>query len=459
MGMKILLTVPLPSLISGPFPILPDLGLGYLATHLETQGHDVTIHDWNSLLSPQEFKSYLGRLAPIVVGIKVFTFNIPAVIATLELIRQACPTAQIVLGGPHISATDPEEIFVDFPQASYAFRGEAETSLPRLVAYLEGKPENLEAIPGLIWQQDGQLKSNQICWEDHLDLLGLPAWPKIDPRRYRPDPIMPGVSGPNAPVIMTRGCPGSCGFCSVHRISGKKVRTRSPDRLLDEIEYLVKEFQIRQLMFMDTNFLYNRDLAALVCEGLIRRGLNLEWDCVSDVSWYKCDPSLYHLMARAGCQMMQIGIESGSDRIRQLIGQYETVQEVRRQIDHIKQAGIKVRGWFLLGFPEETREDMWQTIRLAFSLKLFAFDINLCYPLPGTNIYNWLREHYQIPRIDWATFDIRTSPYPLSRLSSSELTRLWRTVQMRIFWNPRTLMRKVASRIRTKLPVVNTLRH
>jgi anaerobic magnesium-protoporphyrin IX monomethyl ester cyclase len=452
--MKILLSVPLPALIPG-HTLLPDLGLGYLAAHLQAQGHEVALHDWNSQLSTEEFISYVAQLAPRLVGLKVFTLNIPAVLGTIELIRQACPETCIILGGPHISATEPEEIFVDFPHTSFAFQGEAENALPRLAAYLDGEPVRLDTIPGLIWQDNG-LKINAPLWQDDLDNLGRPAWDLMDVRRYRVPAVTPGVGGPGAPLIVSRGCPGMCGFCCVHRISGKKARIRSPEHVLAEIEYLVKRFGVRQLNFMDTNFLYYRDQAAAVCEGLLQRGINLVWDCVSDFSWYNCDPALYRLMVRAGCRLIHVGIESGSDRIRRWLGQVESVAEVREQVKRIRQAGLQVKGYFLLGFPEETRAEMAQTIDLAFSPNFNDLHFNICFPLPGTKVYAWLKDHYQIPRLQWSAFHIQTSPYPMSELSSPELTRLWESVQNTIFWRPQTLTRWVTYKLRAGLKLLFT---
>jgi radical SAM superfamily enzyme YgiQ (UPF0313 family) len=374
---------------------------------------------------------------------KVFTFNIPGVLKTLALIREAAPQARIILGGPHPSATDPEEIFTDFPGVDYAIQGEAESALPRLIASLEGAPENLETIPGLVWQKNGAVRVNPKVFEEDLDRLGRPAWDKMDPRRHSSPGLLGAAGGVVSVLSVTRGCPGACGFCSVHQISGKKVRTRSPEHVLAEIEYLVTEFQVRQLVFTDTNFLYYRDHVAAICEGLLQRELQVTWDCVSDVSWYNCDPALYRLMVRSGCRMMQVGIESGSDRVRQSIGQPESVRQVREQVRILHRSGIQLGGWFLIGFPEETRQEISQTIDLAFSLPLVQVFVGLCYPLPGTKAYAWLKERYHIPRLQWESFDLQNSPYPMSRLPSTELTGIFKRIQRRLFL--RNTLRRVAS--------------
>jgi anaerobic magnesium-protoporphyrin IX monomethyl ester cyclase len=440
--MKILLSVPVRSLISDP-PGFADLGLGYLAAHLETQGHEVAIHDWTRHLSPSAYKEFVRRWAPDAVGLKVFTFNIPGVLKTLELIRQAAPRARIILGGPHPSATDPEEIFADFPGIDYAIQGEAETALPRLIAHLQGAPMDLDTIPGLVRREGDAVRVNSKVYEEDLDRLGLPAWDKLDPQRYSSQGLLPRSKGATAVLSVTRGCPGGCGFCSIHQISGKKVRTRSPEQVLAEIEYLVEKFQIRQLIFTDTNFLYHRDHAAAICEGLLQWGIKVTWDCVSDVSWYNCDPALYRLMVRSGCVMMQVGIESGSDRVRRLMGQVESVREVRNQVELLHRSGIQVGGWFLIGFPDESRLEIDQTIDLAFSLPLVQAFVGLCYPLPGTRAYAWLKERHGIARLQWASFDLKRSPYPMSRLSSAELTAIWKRVQRHLF--RRNVLRRVNS--------------
>lgn len=425
------MTVPV-RILNNPPPFV-DLGLGYLAASLERWGYEVTIYDWTNHLSSSAYQEFVRRLAPDVVGMKVFTFNIPVVLKTLELIRQVAPGARIILGGPHPSATDPEEIFTDFPGVDYAIQGEAESSLPRLLSYLEGSPENLEAIPGLVWREGEAVYVNPKFYEEDLDRLGHPASDKLDLRRQLSSGLMEKTGGLASVVPTTRGCPGACGFCSVHQISGKKVRSHSPEHILAEIEYLVSEFQVRHLIFIDTNFLYNRDHAAAVCEGLLKRGLQLTWECVSDVSWYNCDPALYRLMVRSGCRMMQIGVESGSDRVRQLMGLAGSVREVQEQVQLLHRNAIQPWGWFLIGFPGETREEINQTINLALSLPFVQVSVDLCYPLPGTKAYAWLKNRYGIRRLHWESFDLKTSPYPMSDLPSLELTRIWKRVQWRLF--------------------------
>ncbi|MDY0041863.1 MAG: cobalamin-dependent protein, partial [Desulforhabdus sp.] len=312
--MKALLTVPLPRLIQDP-PRYPDLGLGYLARHLEANGHEVFIHGWNSRLTPAEFSGMLRELEPDVVGIKVFTHNFNAVRATMALISQTLPQTPIILGGPHVSATEPKEIFIDFPMTSYALRGEAEATLPTLLMHLQGRSVSLNDIPGLVWMEKQQVKFNSPVWTKNLDELGQPAWEKLYSNRTD-HKLGRWQRQKSAPLTASRGCPGSCAFCSVHKISGNRVRSRSAEAILEEIEYLAGRYRVQNFIFMDTNFLFDRELTVAICEGILGRQLRVSWDCVSDYSWYKCDPQLYRLMHRSGCRVMQVGIESGSDRVR-----------------------------------------------------------------------------------------------------------------------------------------------
>jgi anaerobic magnesium-protoporphyrin IX monomethyl ester cyclase len=138
------------------------------------------------------------------------------------------------------------------------------------------------------------------------------------------------------------------------------------------------------------------------------------------------------LMYKAGCRMIHMGIESGSEKTRKVMNKFCSLGEITEKVKLIKKNGIKVGAWFMIGFPEETKEEMNKTIRYAFSLGSELVMFTICFPLPGTQVYRYIKEKYKFDRIDWANFDIYTSQYPVSKLSSMKLTWLLKGIRLRI---------------------------
>ena len=187
--MKILLSVPQRSFVSEYPVIIPDTGLGYLATVARRAGHGVSLLGWNMDPAPEAYQAALERERPDIVGIKVFTKDVGATVRTIALIRAALPGTVVVVGGPHPSSADPDALFHDLPGADFAIRGEGEIGLPRLMRALgapqpAGGDQTLAEIPGLVWKRpDGSVAANPTALTD-LDAQENEAWDLNDPRTF-----------------------------------------------------------------------------------------------------------------------------------------------------------------------------------------------------------------------------------------------------------------------------------
>lgn len=452
--MRCLLTVPLPVLTDSA-PLLPDLGLAYLAASIRHRGHEVEILDWNCALSPAAYRDYLSKSGAEVIGIKVFTPNMRGVLRTLELIREALPSAVVVAGGPHVSGTRPKDLFLDLPSVDYGFRGESEEALPAFLDALDkfGKDSllhdgSLDGIQGLVYKDADNVLANPVELNDDIESIGLPAWDLIEPCGYRPQRVNPlDRRGYLAPVIASRGCPGACTFCMAHHVNGRKVRLRDPRAFVDEMEKLTNEYEVKQFLIMDTNFAFNEEFVKNVCNDLIERKLDVVWDSVSEEHWTDTDPELYPLMYEAGCRVINIGVESADNDVRKRIGKDGKIEDVSRQVKMIHSAGIKVIGYFLFGFPGETRENMETTARFAFSDPFALRSFDVCFPLPGSGLYSHLREKYGVERVDWASYCAEPSQYPLSELPSEEVTAFVHRCRNRQLRSPAVFLRKLSRRV------------
>src|SRR3989344_4247822 len=237
MRLKVLLMKP----YSQSDEIIPPFGLGYLATAVR-KNHDVQILDGiKEKLTLKKFENVLKTENFDIVGIQIFTFHVVIVKDYIDIIKKTLPKAKIILGGPHPSCS-PQNIFDFLPQADFAFKGEAEVGLAKLIdLILEEKAvsENLGPVPGLIWRKDRQTEVNPPVFVDDLDQFGMPSWDLLKPDTY---PLAPHggffKNYPLAPVIITRGCPFACSYGAGYLFSGKKIWQRSVDKVIEEIKVL-----------------------------------------------------------------------------------------------------------------------------------------------------------------------------------------------------------------------------
>lgn len=456
--MKILLTQPITAFVKEP-PNIPDLGLGYIAAALNKSGHSVYVRDWNMDPSAGDFKKWLSANRPDVIGLKVFTKDVFAAKKTIMYIRETLPHSIVIIGGPHPSSVDPAELMDDFAACDFAVKGEAELSLPALFYEISHKGENSYdgrlaqqnalKIPGLVWRDKDQVYSNPIAFMHDLDSIDFPCWEMLDPDNYDVDMLGSAMKeGNTAPVITTRGCPGKCSFCSAFNVNGRKIRTRSPENVIKEMLLLYTKYKARKFMFQDNCFTSIKENLIRICELIIREKMRIEWDCVSYERLNNLTDETLPLMYKAGCRMIHMGIESGYEKTRKTMHKACSLEEITAKNQLIRKSGIKVGAWFMLGFPGETENEMKESISYAFSLGAELVAFTACFPLPGSSVYSYIKEKYGFDKIDWSAFDIYSSDYPASEVSSQKITRLLKMVRLRIRVNKK--IRKLASFLPSK---------
>jgi radical SAM superfamily enzyme YgiQ (UPF0313 family) len=306
----------------------------------------------------------------------------------------------LLLGGIHPSRS-PQQTLADIPEADYLFAGEAEPGLPALLDLLGGgstiPAESLAAVPGLAWRLSGAARVNERIYPEDLDALGLPAWDLLQPLRCQDYPPTLFVrQRPFAPIITSRGCPYHCTFCGGHNVSGYRLRQRSVEHVLREIALLRREHGIREVHFEDDNFTINRNWVMAFCERLLETGWNLSWTMPNGVRLDTLDAELLKLMQYAGCYLMIIGVESGSDRVLRHMRKNLTVRQVEEKTAMMHQAGILTHAFFMVGYPEERPADIRATQKLSLRLPLVGAHFASFRPLPGTECSENLLESGQI---------------------------------------------------------------
>ncbi|MFC1813385.1 B12-binding domain-containing radical SAM protein [Thermodesulfobacteriota bacterium] len=435
--MKILLVRP----ISNTYIISPPLGLGYIATALRKINVEPYILDCvKEGVSLKEFEGFLDKYNPEIVGFQVWSCDVYPVKESLKIVKKLNKNVVTIVGGAHPSG-ELQRSLEYFKEADFGFRGEGEEGVALLVKKLSGDDSiQFDSIPGLIWRDDGKIKLNSPVFVDNLDSLGIPAWDLMPPADY-PEAPHQGFAKefPIAPIITTRGCPFNCSFCASHTINGRKVRFRTLDHVLEEISLLRNEYGVKEIHIEDDNFTINKKFVQQFCRALIKNGNNIFWHCSSGIRVDSLDVDTFRLMKRSGCYTFTVAIESGSNRVLQLMQKQLTVETVRKQVAMMNRAGCKPTGLFMIGFPGEKRQEIEETIKFAKSLNLKRAQFAIFHPMPGSRIYDELKNQGRLNCLDWSKIKPSEVAYA-TEIPEKELKRLQRKAFLSFHLRPRILI-------------------
>ena len=302
------------------------------------------------------------------------------------------PESTIVLGGVQPSLMPEATMEFVAPGVDFCFTGDGENSLARFVADTECRNfthDILRNIPGLVYRLNGEIRKNPSELIEDLDSIPFPRWDIMPPASYPKSPHGAFFRQfPYAATYATRGCPFPCTFCAASRVSGKTVRHRSVENIMEEIKLLNKNYGVKEIHFEDDNFSVKRKLLVEFCETLLKENLNLTWCFPNGLRLEILDLDELRLMRRAGCYAVNVGVESGSDRILKRMRKGVTTEKMRESISKVKKAGIGIGGFFIIGFPGETKEDILQTIKYSKTLELDRIGVSYFQPYPGTKEYD-----------------------------------------------------------------------
>lgn len=374
---------------------------GYLAPALERAGHVVEVLDCAlEALAPdtERFREALTALAPDVVGLTYWTINRPRIEATLATVRAVLPGSRIVVGGPHPSVVGTEVL--DHAGIDFAVRGEGEFALPRLVDALEQGRESFPDIPNLVWRDQGRPVANPVEYIEDLDALGLPDFGRMDLGAHIAAGYDYGAPKGRraAPIYATRGCPYACAFCSTPLCMGRAVRMHSPDYVLAVLDRLYQDHGVRHFTLLDDNFTFHRDYVLAVCERI--RAWNkpdISFHAPQGVRVERLDREVLAAMRDVGWDTIVIAPESGCPETLRRMRKKLRLDKVVEQVQVIREVGLSVIGFFIIGYPGETEADIRTTFAFAERCDFDAVFFNKFQPLPGTPVFKELVAAGEIP--------------------------------------------------------------
>ncbi|MBC7326647.1 radical SAM protein [bacterium] len=410
----------------------PPIDLAYIAAVLEQEGVECRIKDY-----PVEGKGWsalerdLEIFSPDILIVSVTTPTFELDMKACEIAKKLNPSIITAAKGGHITVLD-EEALKKHPYLDIALRGEVEETVKELAQGYQ-----LDKIEGITFRSNGRIIRNpDRKFIEDLDSLPFPARHLLDNSLYK----RPDTNEPQTTIQTNRGCPGQCVFCLAGKLSGRKLRLRSPKNIVDEIEECINKFNIRNFFFRADTFTWNKEWVIEICKEILRRNLNIKWVCNSRVD--TLDEERLRWMKASGCWLISLGIESGSQRILNLMGKAITKEDAKRAVELCKKYKIKSYAFYLFGLPWEREIDVFETIKFALELDSDYAEFHLAVPFPGTVLYDIVREKNLIEG-DFQGYD---HSIPIARtfyISREELLRWRRKAIFRFYLRPRYIFRTI----------------
>lgn len=375
-----------------PYINLLPAGLCYLHACLREAGFDAVLANF-SAWPDAAIRNKLAEMNPDIAGISQWTHNRHASLELARLVRRVLPASTVVMGGGHATFCH-REILREGSPVDIVVMGEGEETLLELAGRCsEGR--NWQDTRGIAFLDNGALVVNppRPPLAD-LDRLPIPA-------RYLDDSIGVDRELQSEFILTARGCPFVCHFCSSPGFWNRQVRFRSPEHIVDEILYIRDRYGLIYFSLRDDTFTADRSRAVAFCRLLIERKAHILWNCQSRVSGL--DEELLVWMKRAGCECVQLGVESGSPRILDMLGKLIAPGDVEAAAMLIRKVGINLSVYLISDVPGETENDISQTIDLVRRIRPDDGYVSPLAYYPGTRLFE---EAVRSGRINRDVFEI-----------------------------------------------------
>lgn len=401
--MKILLIDPPFYRILGFYNRYFPIGITTVGTFLSKNGYDVVIYDadcndksqhmdysllpkyypqyldsFNNQSHPvwQEVRDTIAAIAPDVVGISIWTTYAASAFHIAKLCKEIYPNCVVVMGGPH-ATFKTEEILKISPHVDYMVRGEGELTMLELVRQISSGRNSVSSIPGLSFRDNNTIIHNPPR-QTANDLKLFPFSDRsllMNEDRYTSEDM--GL------IMSSRGCPFACSYCATHT---KKVSYRPIEHIVEEIKLVISNYGTRQFSFKDDSFTVNKTRVEQFCDKLLVDKLNINWECNTRVDLVS--ESLLAKMKKAGCNSIKVGVESGSEHILKKMNKGITHDQIRNAAKIFRKVGIHWTGYFMMGVPGETAEEIYQTLNLMYEIQPDFASISVYEPFPGTPMFD-----------------------------------------------------------------------
>jgi len=428
----------------GVRPKLPPLGLAYLAGFIEKGGHQVKIIDGMAeMLSAKEIARISNEFD--IIGVTSITFLALLAHEVAKEIKQEDKDKPVIFGGPHATVV-PEDVLSD-ENIDYVVLGEGENTFAELVEVLASK-KDVSQVRGLAFRKNGKVIFTEPReTEKNIDNFPFPARHLLKMHLYRSSEVR-SRRHPALHQMSSRGCPFNCSFCSNKIMHRCQLRMHSPERVVEEMQILIKDYGAKEIHFWDDCFVFDEARALKICEMIQRKNVRISWDCEATIN--RVTPPILKELKKAGCFNISYGIESGSEnRLRELGKAYVTQEKVKQVVKWTREAGLSVRGYFMFGFVGETKEEMEETIKFGKELNLDFATFSLLVPLPGCKDYERAKKEGSFDPYYWKKMILSEISFPLQPvyvpkgITAEQLLAVHRRAFREFYFRPKVILKKL----------------
>ncbi len=432
---------------TGQAPYFP-LGLGYIAAVLNKNGFEVNIyhvenprsskekmfidsdvifkgrsesyHRYKAILKDnnhyvwKEVRDTLEWYKPDVVGISGLSVEVGSTLKIIKICKEYNRDCKVIWGGLHASFM-PDDCIKN-EDVDFVVVGEGEETVLDLCQTLQSNGKSLHDVRGILFKENGKVVHTPTRGlAPDLNDLPIPARDLI----LYPESFNHTSMGS---MIASRGCPWRCTFCSSRNFWDQKLRFRDAESVIGEIKLLNEKYNTNYIMFWDDSFTIHRKVIKKYCEGILDAGLKISWRTATRADLI--DEEMLGLMKKAGCIKLEIGIESGSERIRKEIKKDVSNEQIRKAFRMINKAGISTGAFFMAGFPYETEEDLDETARLMREIDSTEIAFNIYDPMPGSADYDTCVSLGLVSaHADWSDFPFWPDTHYMVNMSKDDFAK------------------------------------
>lgn len=437
---------------------VPPLGLLYISSAIkqafpdqyEIKILDSGIGDFcqNSLMR------CLEQFKPDIIGLSTLSCETDLMRDIASISKSADKNCKVIVGGPH--ATVASNTLLLDQNIDIAVIGEGENTIVELLKSLNAT-SSLYSVNGIAFRENKKVvltaARQYILAPDNIP---FPAWDLINIKQYANFPNWNGIGKEKFyfPVLTSRGCPYQCTYC--HNIFGKKLRIRSPENVLSEIDYLFKKYCVREFHIIDDAFNYDLERAKNLCSAIIASRLKVSLAFPNGLRADKIDSELITLLKKAGAYKINFGFETAQPRLQSLIKKNLDLEKASNTVRKVSNSGIITGGYFMFGLPTETRDDILKTIDFAAESELDVAYFFKVTPYPGSELYNYIKQNQKIKSED--NFDdlhFYSLERSYSQLSVEELNSLILFAQQKFYLNIKRFIKGLFKSANKKLYLYN----
>jgi anaerobic magnesium-protoporphyrin IX monomethyl ester cyclase len=420
----------------------PPLGLLYIGAMMLKKGYSVKVLDMNceSIRTTDQLVRRVRMSRPDLIGISTLTPTFKNVADVANTCKKEFPDSSIVLGG-YFATFNHDRILAKYDCIDFVARREGEEIATELAAQLEKSKPNFTKIRGLSYRENGHVKANEErpLIKD-LDRLPFPAYELVSHLTYGYFGGIRTSSKSLGGLLTSRGCHFTCKFCSCAAFTNSTIRWRTPENVVEELQYLDDKFGIKEYMFVDDNFTFDKNRVIKICRLIKQNRLDLDWYCEGRIN--QADENMFREMHRSGCGVMYFGIESCVEKILRYYRKGITYDMTRSAVAKARRAGLDVVGSFIFGAPVETLADMWETVNKAAALDIDFAQFNILRLVRGMPLWEELAQQGLIDdRNQWEGSVLGLEIHP--QLTLKDSPRLLKEFHKAFYLRRKYLMKQV----------------